>query len=83
MDRLWSYDIIWSKSWSGCSCNKYVPLYAIVGGIPARILKYRFSQDIIKILLNIDYDKFDKAINFSNKNLLEKKFDKTFCDSDE
>lgn len=68
---------------TGAVVTKNVPPYAIVGGIPARILKYRFSQDIIKILLNIDYDKFDKAIIFSNKNLLEKKVDKTFCDSDE
>lgn len=32
-----------------------VPPYAIVGGVPARILKYRFEQDIIKQLLELKW----------------------------
>ena len=38
---------------------KDVPPYAIVGGVPARIIKYRFDEDIIKELLELrwwDYD---------------------------
>jgi virginiamycin A acetyltransferase len=31
--------------------TKDVPPYAIVGGVPAKVLKYRFSRDIIDLLL--------------------------------
>lgn len=32
--------------------NKDVPPYAIVGGVPARIIKYRFDPNLISILLD-------------------------------
>lgn len=35
--------------------NKDVPPYAIVGGVPAKIIKYRFSQEIIKRLLELKW----------------------------
>lgn len=36
---------------SGWSCrNKDVPPYAIAGGVPARIIRFRYSQDIINEL---------------------------------
>jgi acetyltransferase-like isoleucine patch superfamily enzyme len=38
-----------------------VPPYAIVGGAPAKILKYRFTDDIIAILQDIDWSKLDSA----------------------
>jgi hypothetical protein len=34
--------------------TKDVPHYAIVGGNPAKVIKYRFSEDIIKKLLELD-----------------------------
>jgi acetyltransferase-like isoleucine patch superfamily enzyme len=38
--------------------TKNVPPYAIVGGNPARIIKYRFSEEVIARLLEFaDYDK--------------------------
>lgn len=40
---------------AGSIVTKDVPPYAIVAGNPARIIKYRFSQDIIDKLLNIDF----------------------------
>ena len=57
--------------------TKDVPPYAIVAGVPAKIIKYRFDEDIIQELLelkwwNLDlktirqipYDNIEDAINF-------------------
>lgn len=43
---------------AGSVVSKDVPPYAVVGGIPAKIIKYRFSKKIIARLLQIDYSKF-------------------------
>lgn len=37
-----------------------VPPYAIVGGVPARVLRYRFSQEIIEKLLQVDMNKLTR-----------------------
>lgn len=42
---------------AGALVTKDVPPYAIVGGNPAKIIKYRFSKEIIDILLPIKLDK--------------------------
>lgn len=39
--------------------TKDVPSYAIVGGNPAKIIKYRFTEEIIEELLKVDYKKLD------------------------
>lgn len=44
-----------------------VPPYAIVGGVPAKIIKYRFSQDIIDRLLEIKWWDKDEAWLSDNK----------------
>lgn len=41
---------------TGSVVTKDVPPYAIVGGIPAKILKYRFSEDVIKQLMLCDFN---------------------------
>ena len=42
---------------AGSVVTKDVPPYAIVCGIPAKILRYRFSESLIKRLLEIDISK--------------------------
>lgn len=42
---------------SGAVVTKDVPPYAVVGGVPAKVIKYRFSPEVIQELLKIDYKK--------------------------
>lgn len=60
---------------TGSVVTKDVPPYAIVGGNPAKILKYRFSDDIIKKLNKIDFSKIDKDFVRKNHDLLYKNLD--------
>lgn len=41
--------------------TKDVPPYAIVGGVPAKILKYRFTDDVIRKLLDLKWWDYDIA----------------------
>jgi acetyltransferase-like isoleucine patch superfamily enzyme len=41
----------WALIAAGAVVNANVPPCAIVGGTPAKVLKYRFTPDIIKLLL--------------------------------
>ncbi len=44
---------------AGAVVAKDVPPYAIVGGVPAKILNYRFPEDIRKALLQVDFSSLD------------------------
>ena len=45
---------------AGTIVTKDVPPYSIVGGIPAKVIKYRFEPEMIEELLKIDYSKLTK-----------------------
>lgn len=47
---------------AGSVVSKDVPPYAIVGGIPAKVIKYRFAPEIIEELLKVDYSKMDEEM---------------------
>ena len=34
-----------------------MPPYAIVGGVPAKVIRYRFEPEIVEELLKIDYSR--------------------------
>lgn len=47
---------------AGSVVTKDVLPYAIVGGVPAKVIKYRFDDEIRKLLLQIDYSKLDRML---------------------
>ena len=67
---------------AGSVVSKNVPPYAIVGGVPGKIIKYRFSSEEIERLLSIKWwnwsdDKIVeniKLLNGSNISSFIKKF---------
>ena len=51
---------------AGAVVTKDVPPYAVVAGVPARIIKYRFSDPDIEFLLNLKW--WNKDISWIKKN---------------
>lgn len=45
---------------SGAVVIKDTPPYAVVGGVPAKIIKFRFSEEVVSQLLNIDFSALDR-----------------------
>ncbi|MBM6929940.1 CatB-related O-acetyltransferase [[Clostridium] spiroforme] len=56
---------------AGSVVTKDVPAYAVVAGIPARIIKYRFSNEMINLLLKFDFSKLDKDFIIKHKEQLQ------------
>ena len=51
---------------AGALVSKDVPPYAIVGGVPAKIIKYRFDEKTIKFLKDLEW--WEKDENWINEN---------------
>ena len=51
---------------AGAVVTKNVPPYAIAGGVPAKVLKYRFEKTLLDELLLVDYSKLDQKEIYSH-----------------
>lgn len=47
---------------AGAVVTKDIPPYAIVGGVPAKVIKYRFDNEMIRELLQVDYGQLTKEM---------------------
>lgn len=46
---------------AGAVVTKDVPDYAVVGGVPAKIIKYRYSEPIIDLMRQVDWSLIDET----------------------
>ena len=64
---------------AACSVvTKDVPPYAIVGGNPAHIIKYRFDEATISRLIKLDYSKINRENVKQNLEMLYSNYEKEF-----
>ena len=47
---------------AGAVVTKDVPPYAIVGGVPAAVIKMRFPEDVIEYMLTLDYSRLTEEL---------------------
>lgn len=54
---------------AGAVVTKSVPPYAVVGGVPAKVIKFRFSSQMVDIMQHIDYSKLSFSLVKQNPDL--------------
>lgn len=57
---------------AGAIVTKDVPPYAIVAGVPAKVMGYRFEQELRDKLLSIDFSKIDGAFVKEHRDIFTK-----------
>ncbi|MDD3593860.1 MAG: glycosyltransferase [Candidatus Gastranaerophilales bacterium] len=61
---------------AGSLVTKDVPPYAIAGGNPAKVIKYRFEPEIIEKILEFDFSTLTKEQIINNKDILYERLTK-------
>ena len=60
---------------AGAVVSQDVPPYAIVGGVPAKVIKYRFSPEVVDYLQTLDYGSLDETKIQARMNELYREID--------
>ena len=60
---------------AGSIVTKDIPPYAVAGGAPAKVIRYRFPEDVIHYLLTLDYEKLTEDQIREHLDILYRKID--------